>query len=115
MAVPRIDVNALIARQIGVDWIKVIDVRWLTGDPDLVIENDKGRKENFWSPEVRWSVGGKEYAAVIPIKTKVRNWRVVSGFDIFNPEYHFSHEMDLALMLEELASIVRPTIAIRAA
>lgn len=110
MAIPSFDMNTMLARQLGVDWIKVSGDRWMRGEPDLVTEDSEKRVENFWCPEVRWAVGGKEYAAAIPVKTKVRTWKTYRGFDIFHPHFHHAHEMDQAAMLNDLASLIKTTV-----
>jgi hypothetical protein len=111
VAIPSFDMNALMARRLGVDWIKVSGDRWMRGgDPDLVTEDCDRREEKFWCPEVRWAVGGKEYAAAVPVKTKIRRVSAVKFLWVEVIPAWWGHEMDQNEMLEELANLIKTTV-----
>jgi hypothetical protein len=108
----------IIAKQLGVDWIKFNHDRCMTkGEPDLITESSeikgdgtlvKKTEEKFWCVEAQWKVKEKVYRAAIPVKVKEK--KSYKPIGLFSHNTIYSHENDESEMLNELAKLVIPTL-----
>lgn len=89
-------------QRFGLDWIKEVDPpRWMhASQPDR-----RYGQQEFYSPEIEWSVGGKRHRYAIPVMLRFREiwidrliwWRTVAEFD--HPA-----------MADDLAAAIRSTV-----
>jgi hypothetical protein len=90
------------------DWIRNDDPpRWMTADrPD---HRQLGR--DFYSPVVRWSVGGKSCAYAVPVQTKVHHSEIrMLGIVLWSHDWA---EYDDPAMWADLAETVKDSAAPR--
>jgi hypothetical protein len=86
----------------GLDWIMRDDPpRWMTAaQPD---HRQLGR--DFYSPVVRWSVGGRHYAYAVPVHIKVHHSEIrMLGIVLWS---HDHAEYDDPAMWDDLAKTVK--------
>jgi hypothetical protein len=96
---------AILRAAYGLDWIRHDDPpRWMTAArPD---HRQLGR--DFFSPVVRWSVGGMRYAYAVPVQTKVHHSEIrILGIAIWSLDHA---EYDHPVMWDDLAKTVKESV-----